>query len=186
MVYTYFKRYRMMIDTAELDPLEDAAASDVTMLMWRDDLVRAHARVKFEAFRHEIDATVFPCLGQADGCSKLMYDIRRRDNFVPEATYLAAIRSTTTAIPIPVGTIQGLRPNAIEGAIQNIGILPQYRGRGIGQLLLLHSLHGFAAAGCQQVSLEVTTQNAAAIRMYERFGFRRTETVYKLADVPYA
>jgi ribosomal protein S18 acetylase RimI-like enzyme len=32
------------------------------------------------------------------------------------------------------------------------------------------------------VSLEVTVENAGAVRLYQRLGFRRVRTVYKVVD----
>lgn len=47
----------------------------------------------------------------------------------------------------------------------------ELRGRGIGRALVEH-LAGLArAAGCVHVELEVASQNAPAIRLYERCGF---------------
>ncbi len=186
MTLTYFKRYRMQFEIADLALNQSPLPEGVVMIPWSDDLVRSHARVKHESFRNEIDATVFPCLAQADGCLKLMNDIRRRSNFVAEATYLAALRDPLTGVLSPVGTIQGLLASPVDGAIQNIGIVPQARGKGIGRALITASLGGFAMVGCSRVQLEVTTQNTSAIRLYERIGFKRIETVLKMSDVQMA
>ena len=35
-------------------------------------------------------------------------------------------------------------------------------------------------------NLEVTVQNTAAIRLYERYGFKKVETLFKVAEVQYA
>ena len=73
-----------------------------------------------------------------------------------------------------------------EGAIQNIGVHPDCRDMGIGTGLLMKALAGFKEAGCRFVNLEVTVQNAAAIRLYERIGFQHVETVFKVAEVEMA
>jgi [ribosomal protein S18]-alanine N-acetyltransferase len=181
---TYFKRYRMCYSIEHLSEFDLSLPNNIRMLAWREDLLRSHARTKHESFRHELDATVFPCLAQADGCLKLMNDIRQRDNFLPEATILAMAVCSTTGTLSPIGTIQGMRNDGHEGAIQNIGIIPERRGQGLGAALLQHSLHGFALAGCKRVVLEVTTFNTAAIRLYERIGFKIEKTLFKAADVP--
>ena len=46
------------------------------------------------------------------------------------------------------------------------------------------SLAGFQSAGAKVVSLEVTTQNESAIRLYERIGFTTQKIVYKTVEVP--
>jgi len=45
---------------------------------WNEALLDVHARTKFRSFRDEIDAAVFPCLGDLDGCRRLMREIRNK------------------------------------------------------------------------------------------------------------
>jgi [ribosomal protein S18]-alanine N-acetyltransferase len=185
MVTTYFKRYRMESSLDQLDRERPSVAPAVRLLPWSAGLLRDHALAKFESFRHEIDATVFPCLARKDGCYQLMKELVHRNDFVPEATWLAVRQELNQGRWIPIGTIQGLRVSKELGSIQNVGIVPAFRGIGLGSVLLLEALRGFAAVGCQQATLEVTVQNTAAIRLYERLGFHRAEIVFKIAEVPY-
>ena len=85
------------------------------------------------------------------------------------------------------GTIQGIcRTGDRKGSVQNFGVVPEHRGRGLGTVLLQKSLEGFRAAGVFRVTLEVTAKNQDAQRLYQRLGFRRLRTVYKVAEVAYA
>ena len=78
----------------------------------------------------------------------------------------------TCALPISdVGTIQGTLRNGAVGAIQNIGVVPEHRGQGLGRALLVQALHGFAENGMAIASLEVTAENEVAVRLYEDLGF---------------
>ena len=80
------------------------------------------------------------------------------------------------------GTIQGVLDCSGVGSIQNIGIVPSQRGSGLGSVLIEHALSGFQTAGAYRVTLEVTAENIAAIRLYQRLGFQRTKTIYKPVD----
>ncbi len=159
------------------------------LVPWNEGLLDVHARTKFTAFRDEIDANVFPCLGRLDGCRRLMRDIRRKPGFLPEATWLIAR-------PVPrfqrvnqqpftplewCGTIQGVVDRAGLGSIQNVGIVPDQRGLGLGGSLIRQALTGFQAAGVRRATLEVTAENIPAIKLYQRLGFHRTKTIYKPA-----
>ena len=52
-----------------------------------------------------------------------------------------------------------------------MGLLPAYRGQGIGHRLLQACLDKAAGKGITRVTLEVRADNAAAIRLYEKAGF---------------
>jgi len=54
-----------------------------------------------------------------------------------------------------------------------IGVLAAYRGRGIGRRLLRACLARAREAGFTRIELDVRADNAAAIRLYKRFGFVR-------------
>ena len=146
------------------------------------ELVGEHASAKYESFKNEMDVHVFPCLGRRDGCLRLMREITSRSNFIPEATWLCRYREPATNQPLAVGTIQGLEVDG-WGAIQNLGISPSYRGRGLGSFLLQRAADGFKRSGLRRMHLEVTTDNTAAIRLYERMGFKKAKVIYKATEV---
>lgn len=185
MSVTYFKRYRMEIVLSG-QRHESLLPECFRLLPWSNRLVNLHAEAKWESFREEIDSQVFPCLAQLDGCRQLMREISERSDFVPRATWLISRMGEMEQAIHPVATIQGLRASSREGAIQNIGVHPSFRGQGLGTALIVAALNGFRQTGCRKVHLEVTVQNAAAIRLYERLGFRRVETLFKIAEVQYA
>jgi ribosomal protein S18 acetylase RimI-like enzyme len=182
MGLTYFKRLRMEFDLAAPLPAGPAIPEGYQLVAYSDELVREHATAKYKSFCQELDANVFPCLGRRDGCLRLMREIVSRAGFVREATWLLRYWDPQLGRSQPIGTIQGLQ---IEGwgAIQNLGIEPTHRGRGLGSLLLSSAARGFREVGLAQMHLEVTTDNVAAIRLYERLGFRRARVVYKAAEV---
>jgi ribosomal protein S18 acetylase RimI-like enzyme len=51
---------------------------------------------------------------------------------------------------------------------------------------LLLALSGFQQVGLTKAALEVTAENKAAVRLYERCGFRRAKTLYKPLEVVWA
>jgi ribosomal-protein-alanine N-acetyltransferase len=55
--------------------------------------------------------------------------------------------------------------------INNVAILPQFRGMGIGTTLLQHVLAEATRMGAKRATLEVRASNHAARRLYERLGF---------------
>lgn len=173
----------MQFDVHSQSIPESHASNDVTFAEWDEKLLALHGMCKWESFRREMDVNVFPCLGDREGCKKLMRDISQKDAFVPEATWLAIGKDSNPKNLLAVGTIQGLRTNATHGAIQNIGVIPDFRGKGIGRELIRRSLIGFQSQGCRYVTLEVTVHNLGAIRLYESIGFQKSEIVFKVGSL---
>ena len=197
MGLTYFKRFRMEIDLTARPFSPPPLPSGYRLLAWDESLLEAHAEAKFQSFRGEIDSNVFPCLGEYHGCHRLMQEIRGKQGFQPGATWLIAYNppaadsnSPDTALDASgleyCGTVQGIRDYAGLGAIQNLGVTPEHRGRQLGSCLLIRALEGFQRAGLRRAFLEVTAQNQGAIRLYQRLGFCKARTVYKAVEVAYS
>lgn len=166
MVTATFRRYRM---ARTLQPLPACVLPEgFCWIAWESDLLEVHAETLYRSFVGELDSIVFPSLGQRQGCQRVMRDIVARPGFLPEATWLVVTAETNE----PCGTIQGVRVTDETGAIQNLGVVPAYRRRGLAAALLAKAMAGFAAAGLADVYLEVTAENTPAIKLYEKLGFR--------------
>lgn len=73
-----------------------------------------------------------------------------------------------------VGTVSAV-PKSEGMYIRSIAVLPAARGQGVGRLLL-QTVEDFARAkGCQRLFLSTTPFLLRALRLYEHFGFRRSE-----------
>jgi ribosomal protein S18 acetylase RimI-like enzyme len=78
--------------------------------------------------------------------------------------------------------VQGVMDRGPIGAIQNLGVVPSYRGLGLGRALVRKALEGFYEAGLRRAYLEVTAENSSAVLLYRGVGFRRAKTLYKAVD----
>ncbi len=186
MSVSYFKRYRMEIDLGGCRFEPGPLPPGYRLLAWREDRLGDHAEAKYQSFRHEIDSELFTCLGELVGCYRLMEEISQREGFLPEATWLAGYAARGDGRVEACGTIQGIRVSHKHGSIQNVGITPPHRGRGLGSALILAALAGFQHAGLPRAYLEVTAQNERAVLLYKRLGFRRTKTLYKAVEMAYS
>ncbi|MHB8957516.1 MAG: GNAT family N-acetyltransferase, partial [Pirellulaceae bacterium] len=185
MGVTYFKRYRLEYALTGSSFASPPLPPHYSVLPWDPALLDCHADAKYRSFCGEIDANVFPCLGEREGCRRLMEEITRRDTFLPGATWLLAYQPPGQSAPEFCGTIQGLRDRQGYGAVQNLGVTPLHRSQGLGTSLLAQALSGFRAEGLRRAYLEVTAQNTGAIRLYTHLGFRQVRTVYKAVEVAY-
>ena len=57
-------------------------------------------------------------------------------------------------------------------SLASVAVAPPWRRRGLGRRLLLEALHRGRACGARWLSLEVDADNADALRLYRREGFR--------------
>jgi ribosomal protein S18 acetylase RimI-like enzyme len=184
MGLTYFKRYRMEVDLAVWQPPACHIPRGYELLPWEATSAEAHADAKFLSFQGELDSSVFPCLATREGCLNLMREISCKRKFVPQATWLAVSSGRDGRGAQNCGTVQGILDSGSGyGAIQNLGIAPAHRGLGLGTALLCVALDGFRHLRVPRVYLEVTAQNEAAVRLYQRVGFRRSRTAYRAVEL---
>ena len=171
LVRNYVQRLRMVAPLRHLPvPIVPAGFS---LVPWADDLVEPHAEIKWAAFRDTIDSAIFPNLGRAEGCLQLMRAIAAHSGFVPAATWLARGPDGFC------GCIQGVRGVRRTGMIQNLAVLPDCRGLGLGRALLQACLWGFRESGLTAAQLEVSARNEPAVRLYESAGFETRKSFYR-------
>jgi ribosomal protein S18 acetylase RimI-like enzyme len=93
---------------------------------------------------------------------RLVEDIERED----------AIVLVAEAGGQPVGEL-GLHLARYGVADLGMAVAAGWRGRGIGSALLAEAIDQARTAGAHTIALQVWPHNAAAIALYERFGFQR-------------
>jgi ribosomal-protein-alanine N-acetyltransferase len=71
----------------------------------------------------------------------------------------------------PVVGYAGLQVILDEGHIMNLAVHPDYRGRGIAELLLLHQFAESLRRGALKLTLEVRPSNLPAQQLYLKYGF---------------
>tara|TARA_R110000868_G_scaffold262401_2_gene521081 strand:+ start:60099 stop:60554 length:456 start_codon:yes stop_codon:yes gene_type:complete len=57
-----------------------------------------------------------------------------------------------------------------QGDLLTIGIIPEFRGRGLGRDCLIHLLKEASVRGIKELFLEVRPTNVAAVNLYVSFG----------------
>ena len=93
---------------------------------------------------------------------RLVEDIERED----------AIVLVAEAGGQPVGEL-GLHLARYGVADLGMAVAAGWRGRGVGSALLAEAIDQARSAGAHKIALQVWPHNAAAIALYERFGFQR-------------
>lgn len=177
----YFKRLRLELELGGSQFPAPVLPAGFEWQAWSADLLMRHAVTKHESFRAELDARIFPCFRDTAGCLDLMSEIAQRATFLPPSTWLISCRFPDGTTD-DCATIQGIVQSGGWGAIQNVGVVPEYRGRGLGRALMLKCLAGFQQAGVPRVYLEVTASNLPAVQLYRSLGFCLARTTYRAVE----
>lgn len=172
MTATIFKRYRMERQLRRL-PAVPELPPGYFWVPWDPLVLPDHADVHFRAFSQEIDAQLFPSFADYFGCRLLLENISSSPYFLPQATWLIACPTECC------GTIQCSSFAPRQGTIQNVGVVPHHRGKGLGRALVLQALHSFRQLGLQRAILEVTADNLPAVELYQSLGFHAVQTFYR-------
>lgn len=136
--------HRPAVRTARAVPVRAAASADLDALV-------------------ELEQSAF----RGDRLSRAQY---RRHLASPRAAVLAA---GTRGDGLLGSAVVFFRRGSALGRLYSIATAPAARGRGIGAALLAAAEHAACARGCRALRLEVRVDNAAAIGLYERAGYRR-------------
>ncbi|MDR2116616.1 MAG: GNAT family N-acetyltransferase [Planctomycetaceae bacterium] len=171
MPLQYIKRFQMAFDFADFSFPILQLPLGFRYVMWEPEMLEVHADIKHRGFRNDLDARIFPTFRDYRQCVNLMKSISESPFFLPAATLLIANGDEQNLFEY-VACIQGMRFSDEVGGIQNIAVLPDYRGHGIGRAILLKSLLGFRQHGIRRVTLEVTAENLPAINLYTHIGFK--------------
>ncbi len=97
---------------------------------------------------------------------------RRRGIFSEIMSALLGTPPTPVTSPYPIVGYGGLWLAVDEGHVTTIAVAPEYRGRGIGELLLNGLTDQALAMGADMLTLEVRVSNVVAQQLYLKYGFR--------------
>lgn len=135
-------------------PLPDAPLpAGITLSCWSPELAGAFFAAYTASFR---ERPGFPGWSQDEWSDWATGD----DDFRPAASFVARQGDT------PAGFVL-----CDEGWVAQLGVCPEWRGRGLGAALMVAALRHFCAAGLAEVSLGVNVDNASAAQLYTRLGF---------------
>ena len=107
--------------------------------------------------------------------------LKRFSRVEPPRTYLATFGEGELSCNEPVGTLRLDEVDDVIG-IYGFGVIPDYRGRGYGRQMLEETIRAIRKTSQKPIMLDVETDNAPAIGLYESCGFR-IKTTYNYFNV---
>ena len=156
----------------ELAPPRKAASvpAGIELRRWSENDFQAAAAVITAAYRGHIDSDINDQYRTISGSLRFLNNIVRFPGcgvFDPDASFCAIHRPSQAM----VGMILCSRVKSDVGHITQVCLVPDYRGRGIGEALIAASYAGLRKRGFAALSLTVTEANTGAVDLYKRIGF---------------
>lgn len=143
-----------------------AAAKALDMELWYSEYQMELPLCRWKK-AHPISAAPVLFLAEKTILEKGM-EIEARD-------YYAYPASSPSPSPEPVGTCRLLPYSHSRFYLYHVEIFPVFRGKGLGQALLQEVFSRLPADGT--ILLQVSSDNAPALSLYKKTGFRITETL---------
>jgi ribosomal protein S18 acetylase RimI-like enzyme len=167
-----YPRCYYQADLASIRKLPSRSTREIVLSNWGEFRQEETARLIASAYQGHIDSEINDQYRTAGGARRFLMNIVQYPGcgaFFSGGSFAASGAKDH----LLCGVCLASRVAPASGHITQVCVAPSRQGTGLGYELLRRSLMALAAHGCRTVSLTVTASNFAAIRLYERMGFRK-------------
>ncbi len=168
-------RQFMLLRLNEATLKADKISSGLRLEPWTDRAFESCARLIQLAYADHVDGEINDQYRSEAGGLKFLRNIvilPGCGQFLPEASFLA--RPLTGDRPI--GMVLTSKVAEGVGHTTQICVMPGHQGHGLGRYLMETAIQALQARHFHSLSLTVTSANVAAVRLYEKLGFRTIKT----------
>jgi len=168
-----FRRHPRLFMVQSLAGNLQAAPSifpDFELRRWTDNDYQAAAAVITAAYRGHVDSQINDQYRTLSGSLRFLNNIVRFPGcgvFDPESSFVVSHKTSRHV----AGLILCSRVRHDVGHVTQVCVLPEYRGRGVGEALLASTAGLLKKRGFTMLSLTVTEANTRAVDLYKRLGF---------------
>jgi len=170
-----FHRYRRLfmvwpLNGARETPEAPAHPPDIQLRRWAEGDFGSAATVITVAYRNHVDSEINDQYRTVSGSQRFLNNIIRFPGcgaFDSDSSLVAIHRPSKTM----VGLILCSRVKDDVGHVTQVCVVPEQRGRGLGEGLLLASAHELRRRRFSSLSLTVTEANTRAVELYKKLGF---------------
>lgn len=169
-----FRRYPRLFMVLPLQPKTPAlyppVPADIELRHWSEQDYQSVAALITAAYRNHVDSEINDQYRSVTGALRFLNNIVRFPgcgHFDPGASFVAVRRGTNAII----GTILCSRVKDDVGHVTQVCLLPDERGRGIGEILLNATANELSRRRFSKLTLTVTEANEGAVRLYKRLGY---------------
>lgn len=141
------------------------------VLPWERQYDHEAAELLHHTYRNHVDAGINDQYSSLAGTTRLIENIVLQQGcgeYLPRISRVAIHRPSQKLAGLLAVT--AVRPRTAH--IPQVAVPPPFQGCGLGTLLMESAFQDLTCQGYQEISLTVTDANAAAVRLYERLGFK--------------
>jgi ribosomal protein S18 acetylase RimI-like enzyme len=170
---TAFQRHPrlfMVLTLGQPTPERNSTHPDIEIRPWTETDYQPSAAVITAAYRGHVDAQINDQYHTLSGSLRFLNNIVRFPGcgvFDADSSFVAADRRTHSLI----GLILCSRVRHDVGHVTQVCVLPEFRGKGIGESLLAATAADLRRRNFSALSLTVTEANTGAVALYRRLNF---------------
>jgi ribosomal protein S18 acetylase RimI-like enzyme len=164
-----FRRLFMVMPVAAV-PEPPPLPPEFDLRRWSEADFNTAAAVITTSYRNHIDSEINDQYRSVNGSMRFLNNIVRFPGcgvFDNESSLVAVQRASRSM----VGVILCSRVKDDVGHVTQVCVLPEYRGRGIGEGLIAAAASNLRKRGFSSLSLTVTEANTRAVEIYKRMSF---------------
>jgi len=165
-----FTRQFMLFDLQKSSPPRFGASPGMRLDRWNDRFFEPCAKLIYLCYTDHVDGEINDQYRSRTGALKFLKNIILLPGcgqFVPGASFVLRQPGSDDLI----AAVLTSEVSSGVGHTTQICVLPGYQGNGIGRLLMQTSAEALRAMKFRELTLTVTSENAAAVKLYEKLGF---------------
>ncbi len=168
-----FRQHRRLFMTLPLTSAGAVPAREldgIELRRWSEQDYQSAAAVITASYRGHVDSEINDQYRTISGSLRFLNNIVRFPGcgvFDPQSSFVAAQKGTRNLL----GLVLCSRVKPDVGHITQICVLPEFRGRGIGEMLLAANSAELRRRKFSMLSLTVTEANTGAVELYRRLGY---------------
>lgn len=169
-----YPRIFMQLSLRDWHPDSTPLPSQFEIRKWAEADFQPAAQVITAAYAGHIDSQINDQYRSAAGSMRFLNNVVRFPGcgqFDPHASLTLVDKATNQIAGILLCSL--VRGDV--GHVTQICVLPEYRGRRLGEALIVRAAQSLQQRGATELSLTVTQANAHAVELYERLGFVKTK-----------
>jgi ribosomal protein S18 acetylase RimI-like enzyme len=168
--FRLYTRQFMSFDLAKKAESAPSANSGLRIDRWNDRYFEPCAKLIYLAYSNHVDGDINDQYRSRNGALRFLKNIILLPGcgqFLPQASFVLRHPGSDDL----AGAVLTSEVSPAIGHTTQICVQPGFQGHGLGRLLMLAATDALRAQKFKELTLTVTSENKAAVHLYERLGF---------------